>query len=153
MIEFRNVSFSYGDKPVLENLSFNIPAGESRVIMGQSGSGKSTILRLILGLVKLDEGNILIEGIKDIVGVEEVVPIGEYRISRGGRGFGGMMSHMMRSGGGATLTFTGIFPEDQDYLIGEQIIAEEGRKLDDSDDGEFIVLLGYSAAEAQFLTI
>lgn len=95
----------------------------------------------------------IIEGIKDIVGVEEVVPVGEYRIRRGGRGFGGMMSHMMRSGGGSTLTFTGIFPEDQDYLIGEQIIAEEGRKLDDSDDGEFIVLLGYSTAEAQFLNI
>ncbi len=61
MIEFRNVSFSYGDKPVLENLSFKIPTGEARVIMGQSGSGKSTILRLILGLAKPDEGDILIE--------------------------------------------------------------------------------------------
>lgn len=61
MIEFRNVSFSYGDKPVLKNLSFLIPDGESRVIMGQSGSGKSTILRLILCLVKPNEGDILID--------------------------------------------------------------------------------------------
>jgi phospholipid/cholesterol/gamma-HCH transport system ATP-binding protein len=61
MIEFRNVCFSYGDKPVLKNLSFFIPAGEARVIMGQSGSGKSTILRLILGLVSPQEGEILID--------------------------------------------------------------------------------------------
>jgi len=95
----------------------------------------------------------IIEEIRYIEGVDEVIPVGEYRIRRGGRGFGGMMGHMMRSGGTASLTFTGIFPEDQDYLIGENIIAYEGRKLDDSDDGEFIVLLGYSAAEAQFLNI
>jgi len=62
MIEFKNVNFSYGDKPVIKNLSFFIPDGEARVIMGQSGSGKSTILRLILGLVKPDGGEILIEG-------------------------------------------------------------------------------------------
>ncbi|MCP4704152.1 MAG: ATP-binding cassette domain-containing protein, partial [candidate division Zixibacteria bacterium] len=61
MIEFRNVSFSYGDKPVIRDLSFYIPTGESRVIMGQSGSGKSTILRLILGLAKPDAGDIIIE--------------------------------------------------------------------------------------------
>jgi len=61
LIEFRNVSFSYGDKPVIKDLSFKIPAGESRVIMGQSGSGKSTILRLILGLAKPHKGDILIE--------------------------------------------------------------------------------------------
>ena len=40
MIEFRNVSFSYDNRPVIRDLSFKIPAGESRVIMGQSGSGK-----------------------------------------------------------------------------------------------------------------
>ena len=63
MIEFRDVCFSYGDKRVINNLSFSIPAGEARVIMGQSGSGKSTILRLILGLVKPDCGEILVENI------------------------------------------------------------------------------------------
>jgi len=72
LIEFRNVSFSYGDKQVLEDLSFKIPAGEARVIMGQSGSGKSTILRLILGLVKPDKGDILIEN-TNICGVRPKV--------------------------------------------------------------------------------
>jgi len=51
------------------------------------------------------------------------------------------------------LTFTGIFPEDLDYLIGEYIIADEGRKLDESDDGGLVVLLGSSIAGSQFLNI
>jgi phospholipid/cholesterol/gamma-HCH transport system ATP-binding protein len=61
MIEFRHVDFSYDDKQVLKDVSFHIPDGESRVIMGHSGSGKSTILRLILGLNKPDSGEILVE--------------------------------------------------------------------------------------------
>ena len=70
MIEFRNVSFAYGEEPVLKNISFVIPDGESRVIMGQSGSGKSTILRLILGLARPQSGEILIEG-QNICGMKE----------------------------------------------------------------------------------
>jgi len=61
MIEFRNVNYSIGDKKILENVSFRIPDGESRVIMGHSGSGKSTILRLILGLACPDNGDIFVE--------------------------------------------------------------------------------------------
>ena len=61
MIEFRNVNFSYGDKQILKDVSFFVPDGESRVIMGHSGSGKSTILRLILGLIGPDSGDILID--------------------------------------------------------------------------------------------
>ncbi len=61
MIEFRNVNFSYGDKQVLKDVSFFVPDAESRVIMGHSGSGKSTILRLILGLISPDSGDIFID--------------------------------------------------------------------------------------------
>ncbi len=61
MIEFRNVNFSYGDKLVLKDISFFIPDGESRVIMGHSGSGKSTILRLILGLIFPESGEVFVE--------------------------------------------------------------------------------------------
>lgn len=93
----------------------------------------------------------VIEGIRDIEGVNEVVPVGEYRITRGGRVFWGMMRPM--GGRSSTLMFTGIFPEDQDYLIGEQIIAEEGRRLDESDDGEYVVLLGSGTAVSQVLNV
>jgi phospholipid/cholesterol/gamma-HCH transport system ATP-binding protein len=61
MIEFKGVNFSIEGKQILRNVSFSIADGESRVIMGHSGSGKSTILRLILGLARPDSGEILID--------------------------------------------------------------------------------------------
>ena len=51
MIEFRNVSFSYGEAPVVENLSFSIKKGENVGLIGANGAGKSTIMKLMLGLI------------------------------------------------------------------------------------------------------
>lgn len=61
-IEFRNVSLAFGRKVVLDGVSFNVMPGEMKVVLGQSGSGKSTILRLALGLLKPDGGEIFIDG-------------------------------------------------------------------------------------------
>ncbi len=90
--------------------------------------------------------------IRDIPGVTDVVAIGEYRITRGGmKGFGGAMFRGF--GGASNIMFTGLNPDDQDYLIGEDIVAEEGRKLDSGDDGQYAVLLGSSLAESQLLNV
>ena len=62
MIELRHISFSYGQREVLRDVSFRLEEAESVVIMGPSGSGKSTILRLILGLECPQEGEILVDG-------------------------------------------------------------------------------------------
>ncbi len=63
MIEFENVSFAYErDHPVIENLSFRIEDGESVGLIGANGAGKSTIMKLILGLIA-GEGRILVDGI------------------------------------------------------------------------------------------
>jgi len=63
VIEFRNVWHSYdGEHFVLEDISFSVGPGEMTVILGGSGSGKSTILRLTLGLIRPDEGQIFIHG-------------------------------------------------------------------------------------------
>lgn len=64
-IEFRNVSFSYpqAEKPVLQNLSFQINPGEITAIIGGTGSGKSTILHLISRFYDVNQGEILIDGI------------------------------------------------------------------------------------------
>jgi len=70
MIEFRNVDYSIGGRPILSGVSFSVPRGETRVIRGPSGSGKSTILRLILGLVLPDRGAILVDG-EDIASGDE----------------------------------------------------------------------------------
>ena len=62
MIEFRDVSFSYErGTPVLEHLSFRIEAGETVGLIGANGAGKSTIMKLLLGLIS-GEGEVLVDG-------------------------------------------------------------------------------------------
>jgi phospholipid/cholesterol/gamma-HCH transport system ATP-binding protein len=56
------VKFYAGDKPVLNGVSFRIFRGETKIIIGASGSGKSTILKLIMGLEKPDDGQIFVDG-------------------------------------------------------------------------------------------
>jgi phospholipid/cholesterol/gamma-HCH transport system ATP-binding protein len=63
MIQFRNVHKAFDEEVVLNNVSFRINRGDTRVILGGSGSGKSTILKLILGLIRPESGQILIEGL------------------------------------------------------------------------------------------
>jgi phospholipid/cholesterol/gamma-HCH transport system ATP-binding protein len=61
-IEFRDVHLSFDDKKVLDGVSFTVRRGETKMILGRSGGGKSTTIRLILGLLKPDSGRILIDG-------------------------------------------------------------------------------------------
>ena len=61
-IEFQGVSKSFGDNPVLKNISIDFHQGDVVVICGPSGSGKSTLLRTITRLETIDAGRILIEG-------------------------------------------------------------------------------------------
>lgn len=60
-IQFNNISFSFDDKKIIENLSLNIKNNESIAIVGESGSGKSTLANLLLKLHTPDKGNILID--------------------------------------------------------------------------------------------
>jgi phospholipid/cholesterol/gamma-HCH transport system ATP-binding protein len=69
-VEFRDVSFSYNDEKILDGISFAVMRGEIKIILSGSGGGKSTILKLILGLLKPDEGQVLIDG-EDITNYNE----------------------------------------------------------------------------------
>ena len=62
MIEFQNVSFAYGQTPVVENLSFSIGKGETVGLIGANGAGKSTIMKLMLGLLS-GSGSIRVDGL------------------------------------------------------------------------------------------
>lgn len=66
-IELRNVHKSFGSKQVLRGIDLSVAKGESLVIIGGSGSGKSITLKCVLGLVKPDQGQILIDG-QDVTG-------------------------------------------------------------------------------------
>ena len=62
MIEFQNVSKSFGHVPVLKHIDLKIDAGEVVVVIGPSGSGKSTMLRCINALEKITGGELLVDG-------------------------------------------------------------------------------------------
>ena len=69
-IEFREVVLAFDDVVVLNKLSFKVLKGETKIILGGSGGGKSTIIKLVLGLLKPDEGRILVDG-EDITDYSE----------------------------------------------------------------------------------
>jgi phospholipid/cholesterol/gamma-HCH transport system ATP-binding protein len=61
-IEFRNVVLAFDERVILDDLSFKVMKGETKIILGGSGGGKSTIIKLVLGLLKPDSGQILVDG-------------------------------------------------------------------------------------------
>jgi phospholipid/cholesterol/gamma-HCH transport system ATP-binding protein len=61
-IRFEDVSLAFDDKKILDSISFRLSHGETKAIFGVAGSGKSTILKLALGLIKPDSGNIYVLG-------------------------------------------------------------------------------------------
>lgn len=67
MIELKNVHKRFGDKVVLDGLDLVVPRGSSLVVIGGSGTGKSVMLKCILGLLKPDSGSIKIDG-KEVTG-------------------------------------------------------------------------------------
>ena len=58
MLKIKNISFTYTERPVIENISFEIVTGQNVAIIGESGCGKSTLLKLLYGLYNLDNGEI-----------------------------------------------------------------------------------------------
>jgi phospholipid/cholesterol/gamma-HCH transport system ATP-binding protein len=74
-IEFRNVTMMFDDRKILNNLSFKVMKGETKIILGGSGSGKSTTIKLVLGLLKPDSGQILVDG-------EDITNYGEAEMMR-----------------------------------------------------------------------
>lgn len=69
-IEFRDVTIEYDGRNVLNSLSFKVMKGETKIILGGSGCGKSTTIKLVLGLIKPDSGQVLVNG-EDITNYSE----------------------------------------------------------------------------------
>lgn len=62
-VVFENVTFSFNEKPVIEDINFSVNAGETVAIVGQTGSGKTTLTRMINRIFDPDNGRILIDGV------------------------------------------------------------------------------------------
>src|SRR5215213_5242562 len=62
VLRFEQVSVAFGDSVALNNVSFDIQAGGTRIVYGAAGSGKSVMLKIALGLVKPDSGRVFVFG-------------------------------------------------------------------------------------------
>ena len=69
-IEFRDVDLAFDDKVILDRVSLTVRRGETKIVLGGSGTGKSTIINLVLGLLKPDAGRVLIDG-EDVTDYDE----------------------------------------------------------------------------------
>lgn len=96
MIKFENVNYSIDGKVIFDNINFEFEKGKYNVIIGENGSGKSTIIRLLLGLIEINSGNIYINNKKL-----------EYK-----KGF----SYELRKKIGV------VFQEIEEQIIGERVI-------------------------------
>ena len=63
MIEIKNISKSFGNNKVIDDVSFVFEQGKTNLIIGESGSGKTTIMKLMVGLHEVDSGEVLYDGL------------------------------------------------------------------------------------------
>lgn len=112
-IELNNVSFSYDHTSVLENLSFTVRKGEYLGIIGPNGGGKTTLIKIILGLLQPTSGTISLFG-KDRHDFKEKYRIGyvPQRITQAEKGFPATVFEVVRTGRIARLGFFERFTKD-----------------------------------------
>ncbi len=82
MIEIINLCKSFGPRRVFHNLNLTIATGETLVIIGRSGAGKSVLLKHIVGLIRPDSGQILIDGV-DICSIRSITEVDKIRMKFG----------------------------------------------------------------------
>ncbi len=76
VIKFEHVRLSFDDNVVLKDVSFTLPRGHTKLILGASGSGKSTILKIITGLLRADSGAVIVNGHRvDQMSEQEMMPV------------------------------------------------------------------------------
>jgi phospholipid/cholesterol/gamma-HCH transport system ATP-binding protein len=125
-VAFEHVSKSFGAKQVLRDISFDVRAGEALCILGRSGTGKSVTLKLIISLLKPDQGKIWIED-------DEITHLGESELSRVRRKMGFLFqdaalfdSLTLYENLAVPLTrLTGKSPEEVDFMI-DRVLRQVG---------------------------
>lgn len=117
-IELNNVSFSYDHTTVLENLSFTVRKGEYLGIIGPNGGGKTTLIKIILGLLHPTSGTISLFG-KDRHDFKEKYRIGyvPQRITQAEKGFPATVFEVVRTGRIARLGFFERFTKDDTEAV------------------------------------
>ena len=118
MIEFKDVCMRFDDKEALKHISLTIRDGETLAVIGGSGSGKSTFLRLLIGLIKPTSGQILIDG-------QDIVPMSEAELNK------------VRLKMGMVFQYSALFDS---MTVGENVAfgLREHTKLSDADIKEIV---------------
>ena len=118
MIEFKDVCMRFDDKDALKHISLTICDGETLAIIGGSGSGKSTFLRLLIGLIKPTSGQILIDE-------QDIVPMSEAELNK------------VRLKMGMVFQYSALFDS---MTVGENVAfgLREHTKLSDADIKEIV---------------
>jgi phospholipid/cholesterol/gamma-HCH transport system ATP-binding protein len=70
LISFRNISIGFGDREVLRSISFDVRHGETKVLLGESGTGKTLLMKMAAGLLRPDSGTVLVMG-QDVITMPE----------------------------------------------------------------------------------
>ncbi|MCF8272992.1 MAG: ABC transporter ATP-binding protein [Flavobacteriaceae bacterium] len=122
MLQVKNISFGYKNKLVLSNISFNVKKGEHLSIIGESGSGKSTILKLLYGTYDLSEGHIFWND-KEILGPKHNLIIGPEYMKYVSQEFDLMPFTSVSENIGAFLS--NFFPEEKQDRISELLDVVE----------------------------
>src|SRR5919206_101569 len=110
-IEFKNVTLNFGERTVLDDLSFKVMKGETKIILGGSGTGKSTAIKLVLGLLKPDAGRVLVNG-------EDITDYSEHEMMRVRKNIGMIFQE------GALFDSLSVY-ENVAYRLHEQGVPEE----------------------------
>jgi len=111
-IELRDLSLAFDSKRVLTNISFVLGAGETLVLLGETGAGKSVLLKVLVGLLKPDSGQVLIEG-------QDTVPLAEADMHSIRQGMGIVFQE------GALFDSLSVF-ENVAYRLREEHTLDEG---------------------------
>jgi phospholipid/cholesterol/gamma-HCH transport system ATP-binding protein len=119
-IEVRGVSKSFGTKEVLQDINLSFGRGRVTVIIGGSGTGKTTLLRLLIGLEKPTSGAILVDG-------EDIVPLGDMAMNRVRKKFG-MVFQYAALLDSMTVLDNVAFPLREHTRLREKEIAERVRQ-------------------------
>lgn len=120
-LEVKNLSFAYGDKPILRGVSFHVPAGGSLAIVGKTGSGKSTLAALLPRLLSTPKDSIFLDGV-DVCDLS--------------------LGHLRRSVG---------YAQQDGFLFSTTVANNIGYALDDTDEAESAALVRSAAEEAYVL--